>query len=64
MAKSLIKKLETTGSPLSYVDGVTPKVGINAIPITSPFLTDNVYPFTTQLDPANPPEKYVDNLPG
>ncbi len=64
MAKSLIKKLETTGSPLSYVDGRTPKPNIEAAQISPPFTKENTYPFTTNLEPANPPEKYLDNPPG
>jgi len=64
MAKSLIKKLETTGSPLSYIDGRTPKKDIEAAQISPPFTRDNIYYKTTSLEPARPPEKYLDNPPG
>lgn len=61
MATSLIKKLETTGSPLSF-DGTTPERGVNAPNLTIPLDPDSLQ--TSNLDPQTPPEKYVDNLPG
>ena len=61
MANSLINKLETTGSPLSF-NGTTPERGVNAPTRIIPLDPDSLQ--TSQLDPQTPPTQYINNLPG
>tara|TARA_R110000803_G_scaffold151292_1_gene216446 strand:+ start:887 stop:1072 length:186 start_codon:yes stop_codon:yes gene_type:complete len=61
MANSLINKLETTGSPLSF-NGTTPERGVNAPTLIIPLDPDSLQ--TSQLDPQTPPTQYINNLPG
>jgi hypothetical protein len=60
MSTSLLDKLTTTPSPMSYA-GATPVQGVNAPNLTIPLNPDSLQ--TSQLDPQQPPTKYVDNLP-
>ena len=61
MANSLINKLTTTPSPMSY-GGATPVQGVNAPTLIIPLNPDSLQ--TSQLDPQTPPTQYVNNLPG
>jgi hypothetical protein len=73
MANSLINKLKTTGSPLSYVNGATPKTMAGATWYTplhktysingKPPMMAKPLPSKLDLNGITPP-KYSDNLPG